>query len=365
MARVAAANVPRIAFDTEAASFHRYVDRIYLIQMSTEVETVLIDPLTVTELDAVGDLLQNPEIEIVFHDADYDLRVLDRDYGFRVRTLFDTRVAAQLAGEDAVGLGALLEKHLHVRLDKRFQRADWSQRPLPPDMIAYAASDTRYLLRLRRVLAERLRALSRLHWAEEEFGRLEGLRWTGSDNGNHEAFLRIKGAKGLSPRKLAVLENLYAWRDNMARDLDRAPFRVLGNAQMLAIARAAPSTLTALSQIAGMSKGIVRRHGSPILAAVQQAMALAEDALPRTVRKRRPVLDPGYEIRLERLKQLRDACAQQCDLHPGLLCPNGTLQAVARAAPSTPADLATIAELRKWQRQVLGEFAILEATHRA
>src|SRR5512134_3450456 len=178
LARRLAAN-PRIALDTEAASFHRYVDRVYLVQLSSPAETALVDPLAVQDLSPVGALLSDPAVEKIFHDADYDLRILDRDYGFRARRLWDTRIAAQLAGEPAFGLGALLEKYFGIRLSKKLQRADWSQRPLTPEMIEYAAADTAHLPDLRDLLERRLRELSRLAWAEEEFVRLEEVRWTG------------------------------------------------------------------------------------------------------------------------------------------------------------------------------------------
>ena len=125
------ARAPRVAVDTEAASFHRYRDRVYLLQLSTHELTAVVDPLAVTDLGAFGALLADPSIEVVFHDADYDLRLLAQEYGYRASRLFDTRVAAQLLNEPGVGLAALLEKYLGVRLDKRFQRADWSARPLP------------------------------------------------------------------------------------------------------------------------------------------------------------------------------------------------------------------------------------------
>ena len=145
----------RIAFDTEAASFHRYVDRIYLIQVSSDTETALVDPLALPDLSPLGRLLAREDLEVVFHDADYDLRALDRDYGVRARRVFDTRIAAQLLGEPAVGLAALLLQYFGVQMDKKLQRADWSIRPLTPPMISYAAEDTRYLTRLRAVIAER------------------------------------------------------------------------------------------------------------------------------------------------------------------------------------------------------------------
>ena len=153
---------PLVAADTEAASFHRYRDRILLIQLACPSRTEIIDPLALTDLSPVGALLANSTVEKIFHDADYDLRALDRDYAFRARRLFDTRIAAQLAGEPAVGLAALLEKYVGVKLAKEHQKADWSRRPLPAAMLAYAAADTEHLPALREALRARLAALGRL-----------------------------------------------------------------------------------------------------------------------------------------------------------------------------------------------------------
>src|SRR3989454_6110721 len=202
---------PLVAADTEAASFHRYRDRIFLVQLSSPRQTAIIDPLAVRDLAPLGELLADPQVEKIFHDADYDLRTLDRDYGFRARRLCDTRIAAQLGGERAVGLAALLDKYLGVKLSKEHQKADWSRRPLPPAMLEYAAADTRHLPALREALRARLVALGRLAWAEEEFARLEALRWTGSGDGA-DAYLRVKGAKALAPRQLATLRAPYRWR---------------------------------------------------------------------------------------------------------------------------------------------------------
>ena len=138
-----------VALDTEGASFHRFVDRIYLLQLSTREQTAVIDPLSIGTPVGLGTLLENPSVEVVFHDADYDLRLLQQDYGWQVRNIFDTRVAAQLLGYTAFGLAALLERFFAVKLDKKHQRADWSMRPLTPGMLDYAAQDTINLLELR------------------------------------------------------------------------------------------------------------------------------------------------------------------------------------------------------------------------
>jgi len=359
---------PLVAVDTEAASFHRYHDRIFLIQLSSPSRTEIIDPLAVADLSPVGRLLANQKIEKIFHDADYDLRILDRDYRFRARRLFDTRIAAQLAGEPAVGLAALLEKYAGVKLAKEHQKADWSRRPLPPAMLDYAAADTAHLPALRERLRARLTELGRLAWAEEEFTRLEDLRWTGGGAadgggpGEPEAFLRVKRAKALAPRQLAALRELYQWREAQGAELDRATFRIIGNDALLAVAKALPRTPAELSGITALPASLVARHGSALLDGVRRALALPESELPRVERAPRQARDPGLDARVERLKAVRNRAAAALGLDPGVLCGRSTLEAVARAQPppNDRAGLSRVGELRRWQIEAFGD-ALLAA----
>lgn len=343
-----------VALDTEAASFHRHVDRIYLIQLSSHDETAVIDPLTVTDVSGLGVLLADPAVEAVFHDADYDLRILDRDYGFHARNLFDTRIAAQLLGEPAIGLAALLEKHLGVTLDKKYQRADWSRRPLPAEMLEYAATDTCYLLALREQLRADLEKLGRLSWAREEFRRLEGVRWTPVET-NGSAYLRIKGARALNRRGLAVLQELVPWREAIAADLDRASFRVVSNEALLAMSAAPPRSSDDLAKVRGLSPRLVTERGASLLEVIERGLTVPEKDLPRFPRTERRAADPAFDLTVERLKRARNEMAERLHLEPGVLCPKGTLEAVARARPRKAAVLGDIPELRKWQAELLGE----------
>src|SRR6476469_4567690 len=343
---------PLLAVDTEAASFHRFTDRVYLLQVSARQETAVVDPLATHGLGPLGEVLADPDVEVVFHDADYDLRLLDREYGFRATNLFDTRVAAQLLNEPGVGLAALLEKYLDVRLDKRFQRADWSARPLSPEMLTYAASDTRYLPELRDILKARLEASGRLGWAREEFALLDDIRAGQSDG--EPGFLRLKGAKALKGRELAVLRELYAWRETVAQRSDRATFRILNNEPMLALARQSPADLVGLKTIPGISTDQVERRGRDILAAVKRGLELPDRDLPRVERGPRRAYDAAFDARLERLKAARNRLATELDLQPGVLCPNGTLEAIAKANPGSLEALGRLPELRRWQLREIG-----------
>jgi ribonuclease D len=347
------ANARILALDTEGASFHRFVDRIYLLQLSTREQTAIIDPIPIGTPALLGNLLEDRDVEVVFHDADYDLRLLQQDYRWHVRNIFDTRVAAQLLGIRAFGLAALLERYFGVKLDKKHQRADWSMRPLPQGMLDYAAQDTIHLLELRDRLKHDLEHAGRWDWAREEFALLEGTKWGDDDSAN--AFLRIKGARDLTRRELAVLRELVPWRDAIARQLDRATFRVVGNEQLLDVARQQPATREVLAAIKGMPRALLEARGNEVLDAIKRGLAVPDAELPRFPKAARWDRDPEFDVRVSALKTVRDETATRLDLDPGVLCARDRLEAVARKNPKTHDELETIAVLRQWQRAVLGE----------
>lgn len=342
-----------VAVDTEGASFHRFVDRIYLLQMSTRDITAVLDPLAIGAPGALGRILESDRIEKVFHDADYDLRLLHQDYGWNTRRLFDTRVAAQLLGIRAFGLAALLERSFGLKLDKKHQRADWSMRPLPRDMLDYASQDTMYLLELRDRLAGELESAGRWSWAAEEFERLEGTRWE-QPEGEDTGYMRIKGARDLDRRELAIFRELVRFRDGIARELDRATFRVAGNEALFAVAKERPQTLEALATIKGVPRGIADRRGAEMLAAVRRGLELPEDQLPRFPRAPRWDRDADFDNRVNALRAAREEAAQRLGLDPGFLCAREKLEMIARKRPKTLEELAEVPDLRRWQIKVLG-----------
>ena len=346
-------NVKELALDTEGASFHRFLDRIYLLQISTREQSAIIDPLPIGSPAKLGQLLESKNVEVVFHDADYDLRLLHQDYGWHATNIFDTRVASQLLGIKSFGLAALLEQFFEVKLDKKHQRADWSMRPLTPDMLAYAAQDTRYLLQLKDHMKGELKRRGRMHWAEEEFARLEGTHWEAEDG--MEGFLRIKGARDLSRRELAVLREVANWRNAVAAQLDRATFRVMGNEVLLEIARRAPKSTSELGAIKGMPKGMIERAGADIVAAIRRGMDAPEAELPKFPKGQRWNKDRDFDDKVGRLKAVRDAAATRLELDPGVLCSRERLENVARSGAKTVQDLAAVPDLRRWQIEEMGE----------
>ena len=351
MASIAGARI--LAIDTEGASFHRFVDRIYLLQLSTREQSAVIDPLSIGKPAELGALLEDRDVEIVFHDADYDLRLLHQDYGWRTTNIFDTRIAAQLLGLKSFGLAALLERYFDVKLDKKHQRADWSMRPLTRDMLDYAAQDTLYLLELRDRLKEALERAGRWSWAKEEFERLEGTRWEAEEPG--QGFLRMKGARDLDRRGLALLRELVIWRDDAARAVDRATFRVIGNEALLELARTAPRTVEAIGAIRGVPRGILEKRGEEMLAAIERGLQVPDADLPRFPRAPRWDRDPDFDSRTSALKTVRDATAQRLEVDPGVLCSRERLEAIARRNPASLDELAQMTELRRWQVAEMGE----------
>jgi ribonuclease D len=343
-----------LALDTEADSFHHYREKVCLAQISFGDEDVVVDPLAGADLRVLGPVLQDRGILKVLHGADYDLRILYRDYGLEVRGLFDTMVAARFVGDLAYGLAALLESYLGIRLDKSHQRDDWSRRPLPPSMLAYAAADTRHLLELHEVLAGKLEALGRKEWAEEEFRRLESVRWS-DDEPDEEAFRSVKGAQALDRKGLAVLRALFSWRDAIARERDVPLFRVVGNATLLALAKAQPRTEEDLRKTEGFPRGFAVPHRArAILEIIARAADLPEASLPaRSILKRaRP--DPAFEAELKALKERRDQVAKGLGLDPGLVANRSLLEGIlARRRRGEP--VTDLPELRRWQAGVLAD----------
>ena len=318
--------------DTEGASFHRFVDRIYLLQISTREKTAVVDPLPIGVPKELGALVEDPSVEVVFHDADYDLRLLQQDYGWQIRNIFDTRVAAQLLGIRAFGLAALLERYFGLKLDKKHQRADWSMRPLTKDMLDYAAHDTMYLPDLRDRLKEALEGAGRWSWAREEFTRLEGTRWGPTTTGT--AFMRIKGARDLNRRELAVLRELVTWRNAVAGEHDRATFRIIGNEPLFEIIKTLPRDKATLGAIKGMPRGILESRGSELIAAIERGLAVPEADLPRFPTRRALGSRPRLRHARQRAQDgARRRGGKARSRHRRPLCARERLEAVARAKP--------------------------------
>jgi ribonuclease D len=342
---------PSLALDLEADSLHSYREKACLIQLSTETETAILDPLPDRQaLERLGSLLANPAVQKVFHGGDYDVRLLKRDFGFQVTNLFDTMIAGQLTGREQLGLAALLEEHFGVRLDKKHQRADWSARPLRAELLAYAALDTAYLLELKLRLEADLTNLGRLHWAAEEFRLLEGVEPGAPKT---VSCFDVKGATRLKPKQLALLQRLLEARDELAREWDRPPFKVIAPQILVAWAEQPPSSRKEILESPGASKPALARLASEILDAVRAVEGLPSESCPQAPVSAYVPMTGGQERRLKRLKRARSSRAEQLRLSPGLLVNSATLERLARLEPEDGMR-ALPNFLKNWQREAIG-----------
>ncbi|KAA0889721.1 ribonuclease D [Oryzomonas rubra] len=349
-----------LAVDLEMDSLHHYREKVCLIQVSTRSESWLIDPLALEDLSPLAAPLGNPAILIVMHGSDYDIRSLHRDFGIEVKNLFDTMLAARFLGVAEFGLAALLRARFGIELDKKYQKADWSKRPLSPEMCAYASADTSDLLPLYDQLHGELAGKGRLAWQEEECALVCQARVSEKEG---PLFLSCKGAGKLKGRSLAALEELLRYRDRQAQQVDRPPFKVMSAETLLEAAEKKPRSLSELAGIKGMTPKQLNRHGSALLAAVTTALELPEERLPRFPRTRREDPSEGAKERLKRLKSWREKSSAALGLEPGVIAPNWLLEAAADMNPPTRAGLDGIAGMREWQKGLYGTelIEVLEA----
>jgi len=344
-----------VALDTEADSFHHYYEKVCLVQVGLGAEAFLADPLAGVDLAPLfARLAARP---LLLHGADYDLRLLFRGYGFRASSLFDTMIAAQLVGEKEIGLAALLAARVGVSLDKAHQRADWSERPLSPSMVAYAAADVVYLPALVASLTADLEAKGRLAWHAEECKRLAETAFPAERAADTENDWRIKGSNGVSDKERAFVRAFWEVREARARALDRPPFRVLTNERLLAAAALAAKGERDLARLFPGPRPLPGPFAEALKGALEAAAAVNPADWPKLRRGERADTDPALERDVEALKKARDAKAVALGLDPGVLGSRAALTAAARVKRAhgrlTPELLQAEAGLSRWRSEIL------------
>jgi len=344
---------PVVAVDLEADSMHHYQEKVCLIQISTPPESVIIDPLAFSDISLLASVMADRDVRKIFHGADYDIRSLYRDFGISVNNLFDTMVACQFLGEKELGLAAVLFKRFGVELDKKFQKADWSRRPLTCEMIEYAVKDTSLLIALYEQLKKELAVKGRLAWVEEESKLLAGVRATSREQ--EPLFVRFKGAAGMNQRSLAVLEELLRFRDNIARAKDLPPFKILGSETIRKIAEVMPRRHSDLEGISGVSPNLIERFGNDILEAIARGASFPPDRLPSYPSSRRFVKQRRKGDVLKRLKLWRETKAAELGIDAGILVNNNILEGVAEAALSGRRVGGKVISLKHWQDELFGK----------
>lgn len=343
-----------IGLDTESDSLYHHFEKVCLVQIATDRgEAWLVDTLEVRDLSPLAPALADPGLAKVLHGADYDVTTMKRDFGLSFAGVFDTMIAARLLGRTEIGLLAVARDELGVTLSKDSQKDDWSRRPLTPRQEAYALDDVRHLVALRERLAGRLEAAGRLDWLEEECEAVTALE-PAPRRRAAETYLEMKGARRLSPRSLAVLRELAAWRERRAEETDTPGFRILGNEALLRLAEQRPRDAPALRAVPGVLPRL-SRHAPDILAAVRRGEEVPEAELPRIARSPRPVVPDAVLRRVERLKALRSRRAAELGVDVSVVLPQRLVDRLAEAAPRTAAELAAVEGLRRWRARAFGD----------
>ena len=342
-----------IGVDLEADSMFHFTEKVCLLQIASPDAGYIIDPLRLDDLSPLAPIFADPAVIKIFHGADYDIRSLYRDFGITVSNLFDTEQACRFLGYAATGLEAVLLRHFNITLNKKYQKKDWSVRPLPDEMIEYAANDVLHLVRLHDILKQQLIEKKRLDWAMETCGELAGVRAESPDSGQ-PLFVRFKGAGRLAPESLAVLESLLRFRREVARAKDRPPFKVMRESEIMALAVKKPRTLSALNRIKALSPRQVQMYGEKLVACVNSALDIPPESLPKYPRNRTPRMPAAVLRRLKALKEWRTDSAAALEIDPALLLNKVAMQALARENPKQKAALNDIEGLKDWQRDAFG-----------
>lgn len=330
-----------LALDTEADSLHAYPEKVCLIQISTTEGDELVDPLAPINLHPLFEVFNAHEL--IFHAADYDLRLLEKHHQFTPAAIFDTMLAARLLGERQFGLSNLVEKFLGVKLDKGSQKADWAQRPLTEKMEIYARNDTRYLKPLADKLRAELKTKGRLGWHQESCARLiaDCSRPAVVDP---DSVWRIKGSSILSRPALAVLRELWRWREQEAIAYCRPPFFVLSHERMVDIADAAAAPRP-FENI--LPPRMSPRRREALLAAVKTGLALPPDQHPEIIRHKFHRPSEAEFRRFREIEKRRNARADELGIDPTLIGSKATIGDLARDwEKHAPA-------LMNWQRDLL------------
>ncbi|MFO7714197.1 ribonuclease D [Desulfosarcina sp.] len=342
-----------LAVDLEADSMFHYQEKVCLVQMAGNGENVVIDPLEVNDLSPLAPLFKDKRVCKVFHGSDYDVRSLYRDFSIEIDNLFDTQLASMFLGEQETSLGAVVNNRFGIQLDKRYQKKDWSQRPLPEGMVEYAASDVFHLIPLARLLMDELEQKRRLDWVREECAYLSKVR--PMENGSEPLFLRFRGAGHLPRRNLAALEGLLQYRKELAVKKDRPLFKVFSNTALLKIATEMAQTQQTIEAARCLSAKQIRIYGQSLAAIVKRANDLPASDLPTYPRKRRPSVSPNVPDRIKAIKSWRDALADRLQLDPALMFNKALMTAIAVKKPSDIQSLRMVEDMRNWQVDAFGK----------
>ena len=343
----------RVGFDLEADSMYHFSEKVCLLQVASKNTAFAIDTVKLKDLSVLKPLFMREDVIKVFHGADYDVRSLFRDFGIEIKNLFDTELASRFLGMKETGLEAVLKDRFNVKLEKKYQKKDWSERPLSADMLKYALNDVRHLVSLSEILENELGDIGRLSWVEEECEILCRVR-SAADNGE-PLFLKFKGAGKLKPKTLAVLEALLCFRKEAAQKKDRPLFKIMGNDSILKLAETRPDSLKKIMNMEALSQRQLDIYGKDVIRVISKAVNIPKNMLPVYPGKKVCAISESASKRIEALKVWRDKKAVKLNIDQGLLLNKALINSIGVKKPVTKEELEAISDMKNWQRREFGE----------
>ena len=344
---------PWVGIDIEGNGFFRYPERVCLIQISLGDMPYIIDPLAIDNMDPLGFLLNDMDVVKILHSGDYDIRSLNRDYGFTFKNIFDTSISAAFLGSPKLGLDAILKEYMNVIVskDKNLQRSDWTNRPLSNEAIKYAADDVRYLGQARKVMTQQLEKRNRYSWVQEEFDRLSKIKFEIKDE--NQAFLNLKGSNILTEKELPLLKRLYDLREDEAIGKDRPPFKIVSDSVLVSIAKDPKTDYVNIKGIGWWKRPDMKKR---IKELVQKSKEDPPIRRPDKIRKAIYLSNKEREkanARFRELKLWRKNIGDGLGLDPSLLWPTLSLKRLSKSPNSIQTEFQDEI-VRKWQVKEFG-----------
>ncbi|MBN19620.1 MAG: hypothetical protein CL758_09130 [Chloroflexi bacterium] len=342
-----------VSFDLEANGLHRYPEKVCLLQFATDKNIYLVDPLIIEDISPLREIFVDDSIQKIIHASGYDIRCLDRDWGFRIKNIFDTSIAASFIGSNKLGLNSLLNEHLSLNLpeNKIFQKADWTNRPLSKDLIKYASEDVLYLKTLRDILINKLDKLGRLEWVIEEFHLLESIRYEFKNE--ETAYLSIKGTGVLDSRSLTILSCLYKFRDLEARRRDKPPFKIISDRKLVEMSNNWKDEIKKLDNISFKKNAFYLR----LFKAFEKGINCEIKPRPKVEKKIIKISHDdqiNMKERLHHLKSWRNRMSKKLNIAPSLVWPLASLNRLSKKSHKFELELFDIS-IRDWQKKIFSK----------
>lgn len=357
------ADEPSVGIDCEMDSMYAYRTSLCVVQVGWPGGEALIDGLAPLDRGGLARLFADPAVTKIFHSGENDIGLMADRWNMSFVNIFDTMAASQVLGHQGLGLAALLERHFGVHVSKKYQKADWRVRPLPDEQAEYARIDVRYLIPLRDLLLTDLQRLERVEEAGSEFERIARTRIEDRPF-DPESWSRVKECRDLPPELRGAVRALHAARDRIARELDRAPYRVFHDSTIIELVRRRPADPAAYRRVRGANRQLSEGHVRLLLESLRRGLDEGEVPMPRSARRRRPWeagsgddvrLTDEQEALLEALRAWRVRRAELRQVELPRVATTALLVAIARAAPRTADELAQVPGMQDWRLREYGE----------